>query len=185
MLYRSLSCPITCQIEIDSHCNNNCIHCYNHWRHGKKCTDSKMKLSTLERVVDELVKAKIFQVTITGGEPLLNKKLLFEAIRMLISHRIPCAVNSNLTLLKRKDAEILHDLGMRGVLTSFFSFDEDKHDFIAGRKGAFRDTLKGITVATESDLKVAVSMVITRLNESDALEICIMFLKDGIIKFAD
>lgn len=169
MLYRSLSGPITCQIEIDSHCNNNCIHCYNHWRHEKECTDSKMNLSTLERIIDELVKVKIFQVTITGGEPLLNKNLLFEAIRRLIGYKVPCAVNSNLTLLKREDAEILYDLGMRGMLTSFFSFNEDKHDFIAGRKGAFRDTLKGITMATKSGLKVAVSMVITRLNESDIL----------------
>jgi radical SAM protein with 4Fe4S-binding SPASM domain len=142
-----------------------------------------MNHSTLERVIDELVKVKVFQVTITGGEPLLNKKMLFEAIRRLIGHKVPCAVNSNLTLLKREDAEMLYGLGMRGVLTSFFSFNEDKHDFIAGRKGAFRDTLKGIATAIESGLKVAVSMVVTKFNESDIVATAKFLKSYGVNQF--
>jgi radical SAM protein with 4Fe4S-binding SPASM domain len=142
-----------------------------------------MNTPTLERIVDELVKAKIFQVTITGGEPLLNKKILFEAIKKLIENKIPCAVNSNLTLLKKEDAEMMYGFGMLGVLTSFFSFDETIHDFIAGRKGAFRDTLNGISVAIESGLKVAVSMVITKFNEKDIIKTA-KFLKDyGVNQF--
>ncbi len=170
MLYKTLSGPITCQIEIDNRCNNNCLHCYNHWRHEDCHAGQVMSSKLLERVIDELVKSKVFQVTITGGEPLLNRDILFEAIEELISNRIPCAVNSNLTLLTEDIARRMFELGMRGIMTSFFSFDEEKHDYIAGRKGAFSDVVRGISIAQESDLKVAVSMVITKINENDIVE---------------
>jgi len=183
MLYKTLSGPITCQIEIDNRCNNSCIHCYNHWRHKQEQSNTRMDLSTLERIIDELIRIKVFQVTITGGEPFLNKKILIKAVEMLTSNQIPCAINSNLTLLEHNDAQLLYDLGMRGIMTSFFSFNEEKHDLIAGRKGAFRDTLKGIITATKHNLKVAVSMVLTNINQDDIISTA-RFLKDyGVTQF--
>lgn len=183
MLYKTLSGPITCQIEIDGHCNNNCIHCYNHWRHEKCNSSIKMDNITLQKIIEELVKSKIFQVTITGGEPLLNKDLLFEAINQLISNKIFCGINSNLTLLTSDDAKKLYSLGIRGIMTSFFSFNEDKFDFIAGRKGAFKDTLRGIFIAQNSGLTVSVSMVITKINKEDVIETARFLKTKGITQF--
>lgn len=183
MLYRTLSGPVSCQIEIDDRCNNNCIHCYNHWRHEKCHTGQSMDSKTLARVIEQLVVSKVLQVTITGGEPLLNKKILFEAIEELILNKIPCSVNSNLTLLRKTDVKTMFNLGMRGVMTSVFSFDKDKHDYIAGRKGAFDDVVEGIKVAHGNGLKVAVSMVITKFNENEIIETAKFLKKLGVTQF--
>ncbi|EKE21276.1 MAG: radical SAM protein [uncultured bacterium] len=183
MLYQTLSGPITCQVEVDDRCNNNCIHCYNHWRHEDSHRGIKMNKKVLRKVIDDLIRLKIFQVTITGGEPFLNREILFESISELISNNIACALNSNLTLIKKGDAKKLYDIGLRGVMTSFFSFEEEKHDQIAGRKGAYRDTLKGISIVRDCGLKVAVSMVITKMNEMDIVETANFLENYGVSQF--
>ena len=47
MRYRELSAPISIQFEITGACNNNCVHCYNHWRIDNNQARHKSSLEKL------------------------------------------------------------------------------------------------------------------------------------------
>ncbi len=183
MLYRTLSAPITCQIELTSACNNNCIHCYNHWRHGENNIIYSLDKSKIDTILNEIIENKIFQVTFTGGETFLKRDLLFYGIEKLLKSDIGCSVNSNLTTFTKEDGRILYSLGLRGILTSLCSFDESTHDYIVQRKGAFNETLKGIKNAQKVGLNVACSMVITNLNVDHVINTGLFLKKIGVSMF--
>lgn len=105
MLYNTLSAPITAQVELTTGCDNDCLYCYNHWRHDKEVPGANMHRDLLDIVLQELLDNNVFQVTFTGGEVLLRKKELFYGLEKLIQGGISCAVNSNLTLLTLEDAK--------------------------------------------------------------------------------
>ena len=76
MLYKTLSAPITCQIELTTACDNNCLHCYNHWRHEDDSENYNFTNDILEKITNEIIESGVFQVTFTGGETLLMKNVL-------------------------------------------------------------------------------------------------------------
>lgn len=184
MLYRKLSAPITCQIEITTACNNSCIHCYNHWRY---CEDSfrnqHMNRDMLLKVVEEIRLNDIFQVTFTGGETMLRKAILFEGIDLLTRAGIECSVNTNLTVFTEEDGKCLYDLGIRGILTSFASQDEAVHNNIMQNKHAFYSTIRGVKNALKAGLKVGASMVITKLNNEHVIATALFLKEIGITEF--
>ncbi len=182
-MYRALSAPITCQIELTSACNNDCIHCYNHWRHCDQKPNDYMTDEMIDRTVQEMAKNNVFQVTLTGGEVFLRRSSLFRMIEKLISADISCAVNSNLTIFTRDDAKRLRDLGIGGILTSVCSFESHRHDEISRRRGSFEKTMRGIALAIEGGLTVAVSMVVTKLNIHDIKKTGLFLKELGVRQF--
>lgn len=164
MLYNTLTAPITAQVELTTGCDNDCLYCYNHWRHDKEVPGANLHRNLLEKTIDELIKNKVFQVTFTGGEVLLRKNELFYGLEKLIHAGISCAVNSNLTLLTTADAKRLYEIGLRGIMTSVSAHIPSLHDYISQRNSAFAKTMAGIQCAQEAGLFVAVSMVVTKLN---------------------
>lgn len=170
MLYNTLSAPITAQVELTTGCDNDCMYCYNHWRHDKNVPGANMHRDLLDKVIQELLENHVFQVTFTGGEVLLRKEELFYGLEKLIRGGVSCAVNSNLTLLTAEKAKRLYDLGLRGIMTSISSHQSNLHDYISHRQGAYEKTMRGIHNAQEAGLFVAVSMVVTTLNAHQVYE---------------
>lgn len=183
MLYNTLSAPITAQVELTTGCDNDCMYCYNHWRHDKNVPGANMHRDLLNDVIHELLENKVFQVTFTGGEVLLRKEELFYGLEKLIQGGVSCAVNSNLTLLTAEDAKHLYDLGLRGIMTSISSHESNLHDYISHRPGAYEKTMQGVRNAQEAGLFVAVSMVVTTLNANQVYETGIAMEELGIREF--
>ena len=128
-----------------------------------------MSNKTLEKVLDELIKSQVFHVTFTGGEPLLNKSILFKGVESIIKHSIGCTVNTNLNGFSYEDGLILSNLGLKGILTSVASHNPNKHDFIMQTTGAHSRVMDGIDNAIKAGLKVACSMVVTEINKDDVV----------------
>lgn len=183
MLYETLSAPITCQIELTTGCDNDCVYCYNHWRHDKHIRGANMKKEVLIETVEQIIRHKVFQVTFTGGEVLLRKDVLFEGVRRVIESDTSCTVNSNLTRLTDLDATTLYRLGLRGILTSLSSHDPVTHDIISQRQGAFVATIAGIKRAQNAGLTVAVSMVVTSLNADHVVSTGLALKDIGVMQF--
>lgn len=182
-MYKTLSAPITVQVELTSVCSSNCIHCYNHWRHQDDGCLGHMSDDILQRTLEELVRNEVFQVTFTGGEPMLRKKQLYRGIETLTRAGISCSVNSNLRHIDSSDVKNLLSRGVGGILTSLHSYDCATHDYMSQSQGAFDDTMRGIRIAMENGLKVAVSMVVTKVNCNHVVPTG-LFLKDiGVTQF--
>lgn len=169
MLYRTLSAPISVQLEITTRCNNKCIHCYNYWRQIDE-QDYTLSKQNIGWIIRELSKNKVFSVTVTGGEPLLYPDLVAEAIRLCSIYKIDCSLNTNLTLLNEKILNKLLDSGKFGILTSLASYKEDVHDFIMNHEGSFQKTVRSIKLLNQKKVPFSINMVILKHNENDVYE---------------
>ena len=183
MLYRTLSAPISVQIELTTKCSNNCPHCYNYQRQDED-PDTTMSTEELRTTLEALEKANVFSVTITGGEPLLRPDLVVEAVGLCKKEGIVCSLNSNLTVLTEKTAARMKEAGPFKVLTSIASYDESVHDTMMGRRGAFGRTLRGIELLKKQGVWIGANMVITQQNANQVYETGLFAHKLGVRMFS-
>ena len=100
-IFRTLSAPVSLQWELTPFCNERCIHCYNYWRTdtlGEKLITTPDTLAVLDKVSSEIVRNKIFNVTVTGGEPLAILKWAYPYLQRLAEGGVEISFNTNLTI---------------------------------------------------------------------------------------
>jgi len=169
MIYQQLSAPLHTQIELTTICNNKCRHCYNYQKQAGH-PETTMDINDLEYIMKKLSTARVFTVTLTGGEPLLFPDLVLRAAALCNHYKIPFGINSNLTTFDDNLLKELAQYGKFSVLTSIASCREKTHDYLVGRKGAFCETVETIKKIVSKGVDVSVNMVITRKNSSDVYE---------------
>ena len=102
-----------CTIYLADACNLCCTYCYE----GKKKNLSYMTLDTFEEILDFIMLNKreeddVVYMTFLGGEPLLNRELLFNAIEMIDTEfknkiKFRYSITTNATLLDDESIEFL------------------------------------------------------------------------------
>jgi radical SAM protein with 4Fe4S-binding SPASM domain len=152
--------PVLGEIAVTYRCNNRCLFCYA----GCGASGKGGELSTLEwkQIISTFKDhAKIPFFSFTGGEPLLRTDL-----EKLIGYAcdIGLAVNlvSNGTLAGRRRAASLYRAGLRTAQISVEAPDAENHDVLAGRQGAFAETLRGIRALAGAGVSVQTNTTITR-----------------------
>lgn len=165
-MYRRLKAPTSVQIELTERCPNACLHCYNAWRDRThtSCAGRDFAQADVAKTVAELRAAGVFHVVLTGGEPFLNKSVLYGFLRGFRDVGIGCGVNSTLMGMTVGDISQLAELGTTGVLTSVLGPNSDVHDSITQHPGSFKHTIRGIRALVEHGRPPAVNMVITSKN---------------------
>jgi len=165
-MYKTLCAPLSAQIEITSLCNNECLHCYNFWRKDRKLTTGCENMSTdeIRLILRKFSDAKIFAITITGGEPLLNKEGLIVCLEEANRLNIEASVNSNLVLLDEKYLQDLKKLGIKTFLVSILGPNAEIHDGITRRKGSFDALINNICLCMRNHVRISPNMVITQKN---------------------
>lgn len=153
--------PIFAQLEITEGCTHKCTHCYNHY------SESRSKDFVKKEVIDSIIKNEFFYITVTGGEPLMHKKILFDSIKKLKESNIDISLNSNLYLLKKEDAKILGDFKLNYVLSSIISSNESLHDKITQKKGSFKKLIRSLDYLMNSGVNVSMNMVVSQENIND------------------
>ncbi len=175
-MYKKLSAPQVVQIELSSLCPNNCQHCYNFWRNkgdNKGCSlegSPNMSINQIEAIMDQLIEYRIFHIILTGGEPLLNKNVLFRAIEKAKENGITTSINSTLTTLNDRDCAKLKKLEVSIVMTSILGPNPGIHDQLVEKHGAFQQTVEGINLLQKFNVPVAINMVVTKKNKMYILE---------------
>lgn len=164
----NLRSPIYVQVELTSDCNNRCLYCYNFWKYNKDYKQRQcFSIKELRRVAHTLGENDIFYVTITGGEPFLEKDKLYKFMDFLCEQKIRIMINSNATLITEEDAKRLSKYPIEIFLVSLISFNKRTHNMIAGSNMAFCGALKGISLLQKNGINLAVNMVATKLNYKD------------------
>ncbi|MBN9661213.1 MAG: radical SAM protein [Acidobacteria bacterium] len=171
-------------LEVTEACHHACLHCYNYWREDRAPvsapdTLSRAEIRTLIRRI--LRDAPLKQVGLSGGEPLLRSDLpgIVEDLR---SAGLGVVVITNGTLLTPARVRRFPE-GTVFEMT-LFSVDAPLHDRIAGVPGAFQKVLQGAVAAAAHGCRLAVSVVVNRLNAHDvrrALELGIALGADGFL----
>lgn len=184
-MYKTLCAPVTVQIELSSECTNKCAHCYNFWR----ANEENIKKDSLSReqvktIFGKLADAKVFDVIITGGEPLLNKDGLLACLKESARFNIGISVNSNMVPLDKEYLKLLRDAGLKNIITSLLGPNEKIHDKISRKKNSFRKAVLNIELALKEQMNIVVNMVVSKLNIDYIKETAYFVSSLGIKKFA-
>lgn len=141
-------------------CNLKCRHCFMSAPQAKHGVPSHEEIIG---IVDQLAECGIFQVGITGGEPLTREDLL-EIIDALNEREIGIdVIFTNGWLV---DEHFLDELDRRRVHPGFqLSFDGvGCHDWLRGVPGAEERTIQALKLLKQRNYRVSVSMCVHKKN---------------------
>lgn len=173
-----LKTPATLHFEVTNACNNACRHCYaSSWLSKGH---ANITVDPLD-VAEAIVKNDVFDVVITGGEPLmLGIDKLLRIMDFFNKTNTKFSLNTNARLLTENTCRLLKNCNPKGVLVSLHSWDDSLHDEFVGRDGAAEATKKGITNALKNGLRVTVNQVISKENIHTMLDTCLELEKMGV-----
>ena len=180
-IYRELKSPVTAQMALTYRCNNLCRYCYNSTR-GLKNQDKGMPIENSMKIAKQIVDNEIFEVVLTGGEPLLRRDLLYPLAKYFSQNNIDVKMNSNLVLISQEDTQKIEDSGILSVFGSFSSFDEATYNHITQTKN-YSKAIKGLETLIQAGIPTGVNMVITNLNKSQIYETGKFLHKLGVTAF--
>lgn len=156
-----LGAPFFVIVSITQKCNLNCIFCYN-TEYVKNNSISEMSSEEVKQVIDMLSDAGCLGIGFNGGEPTLRDDL-FDLISYANSKDLIPLIATNATLIDKKYAEKLRNSGLCYAQVSLDG-NPDTHDSLRGRKGTYKETLKGLKNLVDAGVYVSVAMVATRKN---------------------
>jgi MoaA/NifB/PqqE/SkfB family radical SAM enzyme len=136
-----------CYLTITERCFFRCKTCYA-WKR-ENCYDEatfeewKNFLNSLKEISDTQA-----EIHLSGGEPLLHDWAL-DLIKCGSAQGFNMTMATNAFLIDREMAKKIKDAGLRTIIISLNSLDEEIHDFLKGTKGSYRKTMDAIAYLTQ------------------------------------
>ncbi len=161
-----MSAPVNVTWEVTRACNLRCGHCLS--ASGARAPGELTTAEALS-VVEQLHRAKVFQVNFGGGEPFLRPD--FETIlEACHERRIVTCISTNGTLLDRARVERLSRSGLVAIQVSLDGATEETCDAHRGA-GTHRRALEALRLLADSPIPTSINTVLTALDahESPAL----------------
>ena len=146
--------PTTCTLQVTTRCQLGCYHC----SAAKYKTQQRPELTTEEMlsVVDQALDMGIFNITYTGGEPLLRQDI-FDLIAAVDHDRAHVSMFSNGLLLTEENVARLVGAGLHSLMVSIDDPRPEVHDSLRGMEGCYDKAIAGLIRAQEAGLLVALS----------------------------
>ncbi len=155
---RSLAAPETIHFSVTGRCDQACAGCFYSARPGSDVSAEHASWELFERVVYETEKARVFQIALGGGEPLLHPRLV-EMVRLAREHRLVSNLTTNGNRLTRDLAVALKEAGLRQVQISLNGATEMSN---ARTRPNFRRAIAAIEVCRELGLRFGLNFLVTR-----------------------
>ena len=139
------------RLSVIDACNFRCPYCMPADRiaedHGLDAT-SRLSFDQIEILVRGFARLGVRKLRLTGGEPLLRKRLPELVARLARIDGIDdLALTTNGSLLARH-AVALREAGLRRITVSLDTLDADAFRALSGGRGELRDVLAGIEAAS-------------------------------------
>lgn len=150
-------------------CNQHCLHCY---AAGQKYSNGEeLGTEDWKKIIEKCKKARIPQLTFTGGEPTMREDLceLLKEARWFITR-----LNTNGVKLTQEYCERLKEAELDNVQITFYSWNEQIHNRLTDSR-QYGKTVDGIKNALASGLSVNVNTPLCTWN-ADYVE-TVKFLK--------
>lgn len=152
--------PVTAQLDITQYCTHKCNHCYNGINPIRKGG------FVTEEIAERIAKIEIFDITLTGGEPLINKNRFYKIVDIFNKEYVTVRVNSNLHTFNKEDVYKFKDKGIESILTSILGDNSKVHDELTQRRGAFDKLKKSLSYLSGQEIYLGVNMVVTPENKN-------------------
>ena len=157
-------------------CNLKCVHCYAQ----SKDVEYKNELTTQEGkdLIDDLAQFGAPVILFSGGEPIMRKDLP-ELAQYARQKGMRAVISTNGTLIDKKMAKVLKDIGLSYVGVSLDGMRETNDKF-RGMKGAFDAALAGMRNCLAEGVKVGLRFTINKKNVKDIPAIFDLLEKEKI-----
>jgi radical SAM protein with 4Fe4S-binding SPASM domain len=169
------SLPYTLGWELTLACNLRCKHCGSSAgqpRNDELTTDEALQLC------DQFPALLVQEVDFTGGEPLIRPDWPDIALR-LKELGISTGIVTNGTTLDRETVSRLEETGISHVAVSIDGL-ESTHDFIRGKDGLYRRSMKGLKRLLEQGIPTTIITTVTELNIDELPALFDLFADVGI-----
>lgn len=163
---QKLVAPFYVQFEVTDRCNNRCFFCYNEKAHTY---GDELSCDEIKRILKELRAAKVLNININGGEPLMRRDI-FEIIEFAKKLGFGLHMNTNGTLVNDEAARKIAEC-MDSVCTSILHSNREEHDKATGRVGAYDDVIRGIKCLIRNGVQVEVNVCTSMDNYKDIYNI--------------
>ncbi|SHF32620.1 Radical SAM superfamily enzyme, MoaA/NifB/PqqE/SkfB family [Marinitoga hydrogenitolerans DSM 16785] len=169
--------PSSLTLEISQKCPLNCIHCYNN------CSlfGTDIEYNIIDKII-ELFSNKVYEITISGGEPFLHKNL--NNIVKKLSNKF------KLNLLTTGFLDISYNYKILNffddIQISLYSYNEEKHDDFTKKNGSWNKTMNFIKLLNDIGLidKITISTIITPQNINELEDFIRTLIKLNIKKLS-
>lgn len=159
--------PLSATYELTLKCNLNCLHCYNQ---EKKDNSLELEWENKKEIIDKLVNLGVKEITLCGGEPLLDKNIV-NTISYIKSKGIKLVILTNGLILNSYLMSCLKEqLTSEDIIQ--VSVDETKYKDDSQRKMSqlqYDILKKHIIELCELPCKIHSNTTITKYNENDIL----------------
>ncbi|MCP4149699.1 MAG: radical SAM protein [bacterium] len=152
--------PINIIFRLSEDCVRKCIYC-NIERIPAK--DSKpLSLERWEQLAEEVKQLGILSVSLTGGDPFINKNAI-DIAGFFTSRGIHPFIATK-SLVTEEKAKQLADIGIKAMQVSIDAPNEEVVDFLTASNGAFRQTVTTIKNLSAAGIRVSTNSVVTSYN---------------------
>lgn len=155
---RLLKSPISVHLELTRQCNFKCFYC--------SITDNTVSiqhfsLQHFKKIIDEINKAGVFELSFSGGEPFLSP-YIYKLAEYAKNKGLITAFLSNGLSVKKKDFKVLSKVFNGGG----FSLNGvgDIHDRMVGVNGAFKHIIKIINLLKQEKFIVGINCLVSKFN---------------------
>lgn len=157
---KDYSMPFQVGWDVIHKCNFRCRHCY---FSSEQLSDPQcLSKADALQFVEQLVKGKVFHLSIAGGEPLLYPHLL-DVVRSASLGGLTVSISTNASLLSVELATALRSAGAATLQISLDGHCREINDRIRG-KGSFDRTVAGILNAKATGFQILLAIVLVRHN---------------------
>jgi radical SAM protein with 4Fe4S-binding SPASM domain len=165
--------PYRMDLALTYRCNNECTHCYN----ARSRSYPELETKQWKRILEMLWDIGVPHICFTGGEATLRQDL-----PELVTHASKLGQITGLLTNGRRLSNVdylqsLLDAGLDHVQITLESHDPDIHDAMVHSRGAWRQTVQGITNTLDSDLYVMTNSTLLKVN-ADRFEETIDYLAE-------
>ncbi len=161
-----------CIVPTDS-CFMQCKMCYQ-WKFASLCYPNEptfIEWSNFISSLRELVEFP-FRIHFSGGEPLLKNNTI-GLIKYASDLGFDTQLATNGYLINEEVAKTINDTGLNYLVISLDSLNEETHDFLRGKKGAYQKVMEAVRCLKDycSNLTICICAVISGINMDGILDL--------------
>jgi radical SAM protein with 4Fe4S-binding SPASM domain len=157
-------------------CNLECAHCYADAEIKK--FNGELTTAEAEAMIRDLASIKVPALLISGGEPFVRPDVL-DLAELAMSLGVRVTFSTNGTLIDEKKAARIAKIGVAYVGISVDG-GEERHDRFRGKKGAYRDAIRGIRNCRDAGIRVGVRFTVTKDNLGEIDDVFRVVEEEGI-----
>ena len=160
--------PLFAVWNFTNRCNLACKHCYQDSDHSR--LDNELTLDEKLDLVEQMGRAHMPMIAISGGEPTVSSDLI-PVVKRAAELGMHISIATNGTLITPKLAGQLAEAGARYIEISLDSVDPARHDAFRGAPGMWERSVAGAkaVVATEG-LRLGIAMCVHQGNIDEAAD---------------